>query len=135
MSSWFLGLPHPAQALLATLFTWGLTALGAAMVFFFKSINRKVLDGMLGFAGGVMIAASFWSLLAPSIELAESMGLPGWLPAVVGFLAGGLFLKLVPYDGKYLGYGAGAINILYLADLSNKQIITDLSIWGCDWSK
>lgn len=95
MSSWFLGLPHPAQALLATLFTWGLTALGAAMVFFFKSINRKVLDGMLGFAGGVMIAASFWSLLAPSIELAESMGLPGWLPAVVGFLAGGLFLKLV----------------------------------------
>jgi ZIP family zinc transporter len=81
--------------LLATLFTWGVTALGAAMVFFFKTINRKVLDGMLGFAGGVMIAASFWSLLAPSIEMAESQGIPGWLPAVLGFLAGGIFLKLV----------------------------------------
>lgn len=91
----FSTLPHAVQALIATLFTWAVTALGAAMVFFFKTINRKVLDGMLGFAGGVMIAASFWSLLSPSIELAEGMGLPAWLPAVVGFLAGGLFLKLV----------------------------------------
>ncbi len=95
MSGWFLALPHPVQALCATLFTWALTALGASMVFFFRSINRKVLDGMLGFAGGVMVAASFWSLLAPSIELASGMGLPPWLPAVAGFLAGGLFLKLV----------------------------------------
>ncbi len=95
MIAYFNALPHFVQALFATLFTWGVTALGASMVFFFKSINRKVLDGMLGFAGGVMMAASFWSLLSPSIELAEGMGLPGWLPAVVGFLAGGLFLKLV----------------------------------------
>ena len=58
------------QALLATLFTYGVTALGAGMVFFFKTINRKILDGMLGFAGGVMIAASFWSLLEPSIGMA-----------------------------------------------------------------
>jgi ZIP family zinc transporter len=65
------------------------------MVFFFKSINRKVLDGMLGFAAGVMTAASFWSLLAPAIDLSESMGMPKWLPPVVGFLAGGLFLRLV----------------------------------------
>ncbi len=87
--------PPVLMALYATIFTWGMTALGAGMVFFFKSINRKVLDGMLGFAAGVMIAASFWSLLAPSIELASELGIPEWLPAVVGFLAGGFFLKLV----------------------------------------
>jgi ZIP family zinc transporter len=81
------------QALIATGFTWGVTALGAGMVFFFKTIDRRVLDAMLGFAGGVMIAASFWSLLAPAIELAESMGLVPWVPAVVGFLLGGLFLR------------------------------------------
>jgi zinc transporter, ZIP family len=92
----FLKNLHPVvQALLGTTFTWGVTALGAAMVFFFKSINKKVLDGMLGFAAGVMIAASFWSLLAPAIDLSESMGMPKWLPAVIGFLAGGLFLRLV----------------------------------------
>ncbi|GAB1483779.1 hypothetical protein MASR2M78_25950 [Treponema sp.] len=84
-----------AQALLATTFTYGVTALGAAMVFFFKTIDRRVLDGMLGFAGGVMIAASFWSLLAPSIDLAESMGILPWLPAVVGFLVGRAFLRFV----------------------------------------
>jgi zinc transporter, ZIP family len=99
---------HPIlQALLGTLFTWSVTALGAAMVFFFKSINRKVLDSMLGFAAGVMIAASFWSLLAPSIELAAlSSTLPAWLPAVIGFLLGGVFLwavdKLLPH--LHIGY-------------------------------
>ncbi|MBI9097656.1 MAG: ZIP family metal transporter [Spirochaetaceae bacterium] len=81
-------------ALLATCFTWGLTALGSAGVFFFKTINRKVFDGMLGFAAGVMIAASYWSLLAPSIELSTTMGLIPWVPAVVGFLLGGVFLRL-----------------------------------------
>lgn len=81
-------------ALLATLFTWGVTALGASGVFFFKTINRRVFDGMLGFAAGVMIAASYWSLLAPSIELSEEMGLIPWMPAVVGFLLGGVFLRL-----------------------------------------
>jgi ZIP family zinc transporter len=87
---------HPViQALCATIFTWGVTAVGAAMVFFFKSLDRRLLDAMLGFAGGVMIAASFWSLLAPSIELAEQQGLPAWLPAVTGFLAGGVFLRVV----------------------------------------
>ncbi len=86
---------HVVQALFATLFTWGITALGAGMVFFFKSINRKVLDLMLGFAAGVMIAASFWSLLAPAIEMSEGGSLPVWVPAVVGFLAGGIFLRIV----------------------------------------
>ena len=82
-------------ALFATLFTWGLTALGSAMVFFFKTINKKILNSMLGFAAGVMIAASFWSLLKPAIEMAEESGLTPWLPAVIGFLAGGAFLFLI----------------------------------------
>ncbi len=87
---------HPViQALFATFFTWGLTALGAAGVFLTKQISRRVLDSMLGFAGGVMIAASFWSLLAPAIEMAGSQGGPNWLPPAIGFLLGGLFLYLV----------------------------------------
>ncbi|RPI06308.1 MAG: ZIP family metal transporter [Zetaproteobacteria bacterium] len=93
--SWFAAL-HPVwQALLATGFTWFVTALGAAAVFFFREINRKVLDGMLGFAAGVMIAASFWSLLSPAIEMAEAAGGPAWVPATTGFLAGGSFLWLL----------------------------------------
>jgi zinc transporter, ZIP family len=79
-------------ALLATIFTWGVTALGASMVFFFKTINKKVLNAMLGFAAGVMIAASFWSLLKPAIEMEEASGGIAWIPAVAGFLAGGAFL-------------------------------------------
>jgi ZIP family zinc transporter len=82
-------------ALIGTLFTWLLTALGAAMVFFFKSINKKVLNAMLGFAAGVMIAASFWSLLKPAIEMEEESGGIAWVPALVGFLAGGAFLFLI----------------------------------------
>ena len=90
------------QALIATLFTWGVTALGAALVFFFKKINQRVLDSMLGFAAGVMIAASFWSLLAPSIDLSERISsLPAWLPALIGFMGGGLFMagidKILPH--------------------------------------
>jgi len=77
----FVGLHPILQALLATCFTWGVTALGASLVFFFKTINQKVLDAMLGLAAGVMIAASFWSLLAPAIEMSEGKSLPAWLPA------------------------------------------------------
>jgi len=83
------------QTLIGTGFTWLMTALGAAVVFLFKSINRKVLDGMLGFAAGVMIAASFWSLLNPAIAMAEEQGITPWVPAVVGFLLGGGFLRLL----------------------------------------
>jgi len=87
---------HPVlQAFLATCFTWMVTALGAAMVFFFKEINRKTLDGMLGFAAGVMTAASFWSLLNPAIELSEEMGITPWVPPLVGFLAGGAALRII----------------------------------------
>jgi ZIP family zinc transporter len=92
---WFTVLHLVWQALLATGFTWFLTALGAAAVFFCREIRRQVLDGMLGFAAGVMIAASFWSLLNPAIEMAEAAGGPAWVPATVGFLAGGAFLWLV----------------------------------------
>lgn len=87
---------HPIyQAFAATLFTWFLTALGSSLVFFFKTLNRKMLDTMLGFAAGVMIAASYWSLLAPAIEMAEKSNLPGWIPATSGFLMGGGFLWLI----------------------------------------
>jgi zinc transporter, ZIP family len=83
------------QALFATLFTWFVTAAGSALVFVTKSINRKLLDAMLGFAAGVMIAASFWSLLAPGIAMAEQMGMIPWLVAVIGFLSGGIFMRVV----------------------------------------
>ncbi len=86
---------HPVtQALFATLFTWGLTAAGAAVVFLTNDIKPKVMDGMLGFAAGVMIAASFWSLLAPGIEMAEGLGHIPWLTAAIGFLGGGIFMRL-----------------------------------------
>lgn len=82
-------------ALAATLFTWFLTAAGSSMVFFFVNINQKVLNSMLGFAAGVMIAASFWSLLNPAINIAKEKGMIPWIPAVTGFLAGGAFLLII----------------------------------------
>ncbi len=104
--NWFESLNPIVQALLATLFTWGITALGASVVFFLKTVNKKVMDGLLGFAAGVMIAASFWSLLAPAIEMAEQSGKVGWVPAVVGFLVGGLVLaifdRIIPH--LHLGF-------------------------------
>jgi ZIP family zinc transporter len=88
-------------AFIATMFTWLITALGSSMVFFFKTINKKVLNSMLGFAAGVMIAASFWSLLKPAIEMAEENGSTPWMPALIGFLSGGVFLfavdKILPH--------------------------------------
>lgn len=87
---------HPVlQALLATCFTWAMTAAGAAVVFTAKDFSRRVLDVMLGFAAGVMIAASYWSLLAPAIEMSEGKDIPSWVPAVSGFLIGGIFLRLI----------------------------------------
>jgi len=92
--AWFLAQPPVMQALLATLFTWLLTALGAATVFGVKTLNRRLMDVMLGFAAGVMIAASYWSLLAPAIAMAENQGQIPWLAPAIGFLAGALFLRL-----------------------------------------
>lgn len=87
--------------LIATLFTWGITSLGASLVFFFKKVNRNVMDAMLGFAAGVMIAASFWSLLAPGIELADELGKCSWLVATIGFISGGVILYLGDKVCKY----------------------------------
>ena len=99
--TWFVGLSPVLQAFLATLFTWFVTALGAGLMFLFRTVNRKALDGMLGFAAGVMIAASYWSLLAPAIEMAEGGPVPAWVPAAAGFLLGGAFLwsvdKILPH--------------------------------------
>ncbi len=86
-------LSAPTQALVAGLSTWAVTALGAGLVFFTRRVHVAVLDTMLGFAAGVMIAASCWSLLVPAIELAGARGGPAWLPAAVGMLAGGLVLR------------------------------------------
>lgn len=92
MVEYFLSLSHIIQAFLATTFTFLITVLGAAIVFFFKKVNKTFMDGMLGFAAGVMIAASFWSLLSPSIEMANSLNLNSWLIATLGFLSGGILL-------------------------------------------
>lgn len=94
MTAFLLQFSPVTQAMIATLFTWGLTAAGAGLVFFTKTVKAKVMDSMLGFAAGVMIAASFWSLLAPGIEIAEQMGQVPWLTAVIGFMAGGLIMRL-----------------------------------------
>ena len=106
MSEWFAQ-QHPVfQAFLGGCVTWLITALGATLVLFWKDVNRKALDGMLGFAAGVMLAASFWSLLDPAIAMAEASGTPGWIPAVSGFLLGGAFLwsldKTLPH--LHLGF-------------------------------
>ena len=102
---WFTGLGPTQQAFLATCFTWLVTALGASVVVIFKTVNRKLLDGMLGFSAGVMIAASFWSLLAPAIEMAEEASVPAWLPATVGFLSGGAFLWVIDKTLPHLHLG------------------------------
>lgn len=92
MINFFTNLNHVTQALIATLFTWGVTAFGAAFVFFFKKVRKGIMDAMLGFAAGVMIAASFWSLLSPAIEMAENLDMITWLVTSIGFISGGLLL-------------------------------------------
>ena len=90
----FLELNTVTQVIIATLFTWGITALGASMVFIFRSLNEKILDSLLGLSAGVMLAASFWSLLNPSIELSEELGNISWLIPCLGFCFGGILVML-----------------------------------------
>jgi ZIP family zinc transporter len=99
--AYFEGLDPVIAALIATTFTWIVTGFGASLVFFFKTMNRKLFDTMLGFTGGVMVAASFWSLLAPGIEMSDGEGFVKVIPAVVGFVLGALFIfaldKVLPH--------------------------------------
>lgn len=92
MINWIINLNPILQALFATIFTWSITALGAAVVFLFKRINKNIMDAMLGFAAGVMIAASFWSLLLPAIEMATNLKMITWIVTSIGFLFGGILL-------------------------------------------
>lgn len=105
MLEWLSQFTPVTQALIGTLFTWGVTALGASLVFFFKAIKKSVLNVMLGFAAGIMIAASFWSLLAPAIDLAKNLGQTPWVTVTIGFLAGGLFLWLLDITLPHLHIG------------------------------
>ena len=105
-----LGSLHPVvQALIGGGFTWAITALGATGVFAAKQMSRRTLDGMLGFAAGVMIAASYWSLLAPAIEMSQEKAIPAWIPAAAGFVLGGIFLwaidKTLPHIHPAFGEG------------------------------
>lgn len=95
MTDFFQQLNPVTQAFFATLFTWGVTAAGASLVFFTRTVNQRFLDSMLGFAAGVMIAASFWSLLAPGIEMAEQLDQIPWLTAAIGFMSGGIFMRVI----------------------------------------
>jgi len=111
MHEWFAALSPVVQAFLATMFTWFLTALGSGLVFLAKNPSQRILDGMLGMAAGVMIAASYWSLLAPAIEMSEGGRLPAWVPATAGFLVGGGFLwavdKILPHIHARTGQPEG----------------------------
>lgn len=92
--NWFENLNPAIQALIATIFTWGITALGSLTVYFFRTVNQKVLNTILGFSAGVMIAASFWSLLSPAIDLSSELGYIPWILPAIGFATGGLFVLL-----------------------------------------
>ncbi len=103
MINFFINLPNYLQALIATTFTWMITLLGASIVFFFKKVNKNLMDAMLGFAAGVMIAASFWSLLSPAIEMSKTLKMIPWLITSLGFLSGGtlLFIGDKVFDNIY----------------------------------
>lgn len=94
MINFFEGLSPITQAFVATIFTWGVTVLGASIVFFFKEVKKGIMDALLGFSAGVMIAASFWSLLNPAIDMAQDMNMISWLVVFAGFFSGGLLLFL-----------------------------------------
>lgn len=106
MIEWLLSQHVILLAFLAGLFTWGCTILGSAVVFFFTQVNRRLLDATMGFAAGVMIAASFWSLLNPALEFAQAdYGTMAWLPVAIGFLVGGFSLRLIDVLVPHLHLG------------------------------
>ena len=107
---WFISLSPVLQGLTATIFTWSVTALGAALVFFFKNVDRKILNSMLGFGAGVMTAASFWSLLNPAIELCGELGYSQFLLPAIGFFAGGVFIIFADMLMDKYSYGIIPVN-------------------------
>ena len=125
---WFSNLSPILQGFLATLFTWSVTALGAAVVFFFKTFDKRILNTMLGFGAGVMIAASFWSLLSPAIELSQELGYNGFIIPAIGFLLGGLFLIFADKLMDTYSYG----NVLQKEEAKNvkykKSILLVLAV-------
>ena len=102
---WFMSLSPILQGLLATIFTWAVTAIGSGLVFFFRSVDRRILNAMLGFGAGVMVAASFWSLLNPAIELCAELGYSEILLPAIGFFAGGVFIILADKMMDKYSYG------------------------------
>ena len=116
MINFLINLNPIIQALIATLFTYCITALGASLVFLFKKVDKTIMDAMLGFAAGVMIAASFWSLLNPAIEMAENLKMIPWLIVFIGFISGGIILFISDKTFNYLD------NILYKKKNKTKQI-------------
>ncbi len=125
---WFSQIGVVGQALLAGLFTWMLTAAGAATIFFFRRVNRKILDAMLGFAAGVMIAASFFSLLAPAVEMAEEMGQIPWLTVGAGFAVGGIFIGLIDKFLPHLHPGLSDEHIEGVRTQWQKSVLLVLAI-------
>ncbi len=94
MINFFIQLNPIVQALLATIFTWLITLIGASLVFFFKEINKNIMDSMLGFSAGIMIAASFFSLISPALDMAESLNMITWLIVALGFISGGILILM-----------------------------------------
>ena len=111
--NWFSSLNPILQTLLATIFTWGVTAIGASIVFFFKKVNKNVMDAMLGFSAGVMIAASFFSLLSPAIEMSNNLKLCAWIVCTVGVLFGGALLFVGDKAGSKLKKAQNLNIIIY----------------------
>lgn len=132
MLSYFFSLNYVVQAFIACLITWFITSLGAAVVFFFKNVNKNILDAMLGSAAGVMIAAAFFSLLNPSLSLAEELKMIPWLVAFAGFFAGGLLLfigdKIFPKLIKKAGNNSGKRALMLVLSITLHNIPEGLAI-------
>ena len=129
MLNYFAAMPHTVQALIATLFTWGVTALGAAAVFLFKRMNKTALDAMLGFSAGVMTAASFFSLLSPAMELAGELDMNAPFTVLAGFLGGGAPLSAGDALWSRLdGRGGGRRSVMLVSSITLHNIPEGLSV-------
>lgn len=121
MIQYFISLPHYLQALIAGCFTWLITTLGSAIIYFFKKVNKTVMDGMISLAAGVMIAASFWSLLNPAIDIADNLGIKTWFICAFGFLCGGLIIFFINklFNKKLENYSSRKFMLIFSITLHN----------------